>query len=88
MDVEEAAPSRPTNGIVAELEAEAQAEEENLAKKKQPRQQSQREEEWITALVEKYGNDTDKMAKDRRLNPMQQSEGDIKRRLRRWTENG
>ena len=54
--------------------------------KKRPRKQSRREEEWVGKLVEKYGDDVGKMARDRRLNPMQQSEGDIGRRIRMWRE--
>jgi len=79
-----AAKDRPQNSIVAQLEAEAAAEEELLAKKKQPRKQSQREEEWIARLVEKHGDDTKAMVRDRKLNPMQQTEADIARRLKKW----
>jgi len=49
-----------------------------------PRKQSQREQEWIRKLVEKYGDDYGKMFRDAKLNPMQQSEGDIKRRVLKW----
>lgn len=49
-----------------------------------PRKQSQREQEWIQKLVEKYGDDYGKMFRDGKLNPMQQSEGDIKRRVLKW----
>ncbi|KIY00518.1 uncharacterized protein Z520_04203 [Fonsecaea multimorphosa CBS 102226] len=79
--------SQPANGIVAELEAQAAEEEELLAKKKRPRQQSQREEEWIAKLVEKHGDDIKAMAKDLKLNPMQQTEGDIARRIKKWKAN-
>lgn len=86
MDVDDDgdAKDRPQNNIVAQLEAEAAAEEEFLAKKKQPRKQSQREEEWIATLVEKHGDDTKAMVRDRKLNPMQQTEADITRRLKKW----
>lgn len=73
------------NGIIADLEREAAEEEVRLAKKR-PRQQSQREEEWITRLVEKHGQDTRAMARDKKLNPMQQAEGDISRRVRKWQQ--
>jgi nucleolar protein 16 len=77
---------RASTAIVEALEAEAAEEEARLAAKKQPRKQSTREEEWISKLVDKYGDDYGKMTRDRKLNPMQQSEGDIKRRARRWRE--
>ncbi|KIV81084.1 hypothetical protein PV11_08534 [Exophiala sideris] len=83
MDYEEA-PTRPQTDVVAALEAQAAEEEEWLATKKQPRKQSQREEEWISSLVEKHGDDIKAMVRDRKLNPMQQTEGDISRRVRKW----
>lgn len=73
--------------VVAALEREAAEEEATMARKKQPRKQSHREEEWIAKLVEKYGDDVPKMVRDRRLNPMQQSEGDLKRRIRQWKKS-
>lgn len=51
---------------------------------KKPRTQSEREEEWIQALVDKYGDDYGKMSRDMKLNPMQQSSGDLKRRVKKW----
>ncbi|KAL8906098.1 MAG: hypothetical protein Q9207_002230 [Kuettlingeria erythrocarpa] len=54
--------------------------------KKRPRKQSQREEEWVERLVGAYGDDVAGMARDRKLNPLQQSEGDIGRRVRLWRE--
>lgn len=74
----------PATGVVAALEAQAEEEAVQLAKKKRPRQQSKREEEWIAALVRKYGDNIGAMARDRRMNPMQQTEADIGRRIRRW----
>lgn len=71
-----------SNPIVAELEMEAARQEEAL-KNKKPRHQSKREGEWLDRLVEKYGDDTQAMARDRRLNPMQQTAADISRRLRK-----
>ena len=77
--------SRPSpTGVVAELEAQAEEEAAQLSRKKRPRQQSKREEEWIEGLVGKYGDNVGAMAKDRRLNPMQQTEADIARRVGRW----
>ena len=76
-------PSRgdESNGVVRQLQRQAAVEV-----KKKPRHQSQREEEWIRGLVEKYGDDYARMARDKKLNPYQQSEGDIKRRVRQWVE--
>lgn len=54
--------------------------------KKAPRKQSEREEEWIEKLVAKYGDDYGKMTRDRKLNPFQQSEGDIRRRAKKWQQ--
>lgn len=68
-------------GIVHELEEQA-----SLEAKKKPRQQSKREEDWIANLVATYGDDYRRMVRDRKLNPMQQSEGDLKRRIRKWKE--
>ncbi|PSN59446.1 hypothetical protein BS50DRAFT_231554 [Corynespora cassiicola Philippines] len=52
--------------------------------RKAPRKQSQREEEWIQKLVDKYGDDYDRMARDRKLNPMQQTAADIRKRAKKW----
>jgi nucleolar protein 16 len=49
-----------------------------------PRKQSQREQQWIQALVERHGDNYGAMFRDVVLNPMQQSEGDIKRRVTLW----
>lgn len=55
--------------------------------RKAPRKQSQREEEWVQRLVDKYGDDYGKMFRDHKLNPYQQSEGDIKRRVQKWKKS-
>lgn len=86
MDVEPEEPARRTqmqNDIISQLEAQAAHEEEMLLNKR-PRHQSSREEEWITRLVEKHGDDVRAMVRDKKLNPMQQTEGDIGRRLKKW----
>lgn len=67
-------------GVVPDLVLQAA----NTGAKKRPRKQSQREEEWVERLVEKYGDDVRGMARDKRLNPMQQSEADIGMRVRMW----
>lgn len=69
-------------GIIAELERQAAR-----APEKKPRQQSTREKEWIERLVNKYGEDTKKMSRDMKLNPLQQTEADIARRIQRWKGN-
>ncbi|GAB7350390.1 hypothetical protein MBLNU459_g1011t1 [Dothideomycetes sp. NU459] len=51
---------------------------------KKPRTQSEREEQWIQDLVAKHGDDYGKMSRDMKLNPMQQSSGDLKRRVKKW----
>ncbi len=69
-------------GIIPQLElAAAQG-----GKKSRPRIQSQGEQEWIERLVTKWGDDYRRMTRDRRLNPQQQSEGDLRTRVRKWRE--
>lgn len=58
----------------------------NVPTEKHVRHQSARETEWVERLVAKHGDDTAAMARDFKLNPMQQTEGDIKRRLRSYRE--
>lgn len=72
-----------TNGIIAELEKQAAEEGEKLERRR-PRQQSTREEEWIASLVDKHGDNIAAMVRDKKLNRMQQTEGDIGRRVKRW----
>lgn len=52
--------------------------------RKAPRGQSQREQEWAERLVSQYGDDYGRMARDRKLNPMQQTEADIRKRVLKW----
>jgi nucleolar protein 16 len=70
-----------SNAIVRELEAQA-----SMVPERKVRKQSQREREWIARLVERYGTDTKGMARDRSLNPMQQTEADISRRVKKWRD--
>ena len=51
---------------------------------KTKRKQSVREQEWIGQLVAKYQDDYNKMARDRKLNPLQQTSSDIRRRVQKW----
>lgn len=67
------------NPVIKELEDAAR----NGARKA-PRKQSQLEQEWVERLVAKYGEDYGKMARDGKLNPMQQTENDIRRRVGKW----
>jgi nucleolar protein 16 len=50
---------------------------------KRPRHQSEREREWLERLVAKHGDNTAAMARDRKLNPMQQTAADIARRIKK-----
>ncbi|KAK4127399.1 hypothetical protein N657DRAFT_687675 [Parathielavia appendiculata] len=47
------------------------------------RHQSEREVEWLRQLVERHGDDTAAMARDMKLNPMQQTAADIRKRLKK-----
>ncbi|KAH0545162.1 hypothetical protein FGG08_000774 [Glutinoglossum americanum] len=69
----------PSTEVVRQLEEQAKR---GVAKA--PRTQSAREQEWIEGLVAKHGDDYRGMFWDRRLNPMQQSEGDIRKRVLKW----
>ncbi len=71
-----------SGGIFPQLEAAAV----HGGKKSRSRIQSQGEQEWIERLVAKWGNDFGGMCRDRRLNPQQQSEGDLRKRVRKWEE--
>lgn len=65
--------------VVRELEAAAARPAD-----KKPRKQSEREGEWIQGLVNKHGDDYLAMSRDMKLNPMQQTVGDLKRRVKKW----
>ncbi|XP_014562411.1 hypothetical protein COCVIDRAFT_84572 [Bipolaris victoriae FI3] len=70
------------NPVIKQLEEAAM----NGARKA-PRGQSQREQEWVERLVNKYGDDYAKMARDLKLNPMQQTAADIKKRVIKWQKS-
>ncbi|KAI2623401.1 ribosome biogenesis protein Nop16 [Xylaria nigripes] len=67
------------NDVVRQLEEEA-----NRPVEKKPRTQSAREAEWLQMLVDRHGDDTAAMARDRKLNSMQQTAADIAKRIRKW----
>lgn len=69
--------------VVQQLERQADMEGQG-EKAKKPRHQSSREGEWISRLIEKHGDNISAMVRDRKLNPMQQTEGDIRRRINKW----
>jgi nucleolar protein 16 len=71
------------NEIVRQLEEQALMEAEKI-----PRKQSEREREWIERLVAKHGDDYERMARDMRLNPMQQTAADIRKRVGKWKAAG
>ncbi|KAG8623983.1 hypothetical protein KVT40_008959 [Elsinoe batatas] len=71
-----------TTEVVRALEAEAARP---VVKK--VRGQSEREKEWVERLVGRYGEDYRAMSRDGRLNPMQQSEGDIRKRVLKWKKS-
>ncbi|KAK5663097.1 hypothetical protein OQA88_6513 [Cercophora sp. LCS_1] len=64
--------------VVRELEKEA-----NCPTEKTVRHQSDRELEWLRDLVAKYGDDAQAMTRDRKLNPMQQTAADLRKRLKK-----
>lgn len=64
--------------VIRALEREA-----NRPVEKTVRRQSEREVEWLRRLVDRHGDDTGAMARDMKLNPMQQTAADIKRRLKK-----
>lgn len=64
--------------VVRELERLA-----NQPVEKPERHQSEREREWLERLVARHGDDTSAMARDAKLNPMQQTAADLKKRLRK-----
>lgn len=82
-DEEDLTPQEKKSASKIVQQLERQADTEGQAPKK-PRHQSKREEEWITRLVERYGDDYQAMARDRKLNPMQQTAGDLRRRISKF----
>lgn len=69
--------------VVEKLEQQA-----NRPVTKYKRRQPEGEVAFVEALVKKYGDDYGKMARDMKINYMQRSEGDLKRRIKKWRESG
>ncbi|KAK4985532.1 hypothetical protein LTR66_008143 [Elasticomyces elasticus] len=65
--------------VVRQLLAQA-----SLGEQRRVRKPSAREAQWLEDLAAKYGDDYAKMSRDMRLNPLQQSEGAIRKRMERW----
>ncbi|KAK0652043.1 ribosome biogenesis protein Nop16 [Cercophora newfieldiana] len=64
--------------VVRELERQA-----NVPVEKTVRHQSEQEREWLESLKARHGEDVGAMVRDRKLNPMQQTVADIRKRLRK-----
>ncbi|KAF2397796.1 60S ribosomal subunit biogenesis protein-like protein Nop16 [Trichodelitschia bisporula] len=54
--------------------------------RKAPRKLSQRESEWVAKLVERHGDDYRAMTRDMKLNPFQNTEGELKRKVKKLME--
>lgn len=72
-----------STSIVRQLEESA-----SLPAAKYKRRQTENEQAFVQSLVRKHGLDYGKMARDMKLNYMQRSEGDLKRRVKIWKDNG
>ncbi|KAE8349420.1 ribosome biogenesis protein Nop16 [Aspergillus coremiiformis] len=87
-DMEDSESQKKASGNAIVKQLERQADQEGQAvKAKKPRHLSQREVEWITRLIERHGDNITAMARDMKLNPMQQTEGDLRRRIRKFKES-
>ncbi|KAH9842268.1 Ribosome biogenesis protein Nop16 [Teratosphaeria destructans] len=69
--------------VVRKLEQEA-----SRPVKKYKFKQTEGERAFVEELVRKYGDDNAAMARDIKINYMQRSEGDLKRRVKKWREAG
>lgn len=81
-----AATSDHKSAVVKALEEQAQKQSETMQMKRQPRHQSAREVEWLSRLIAKHGDNVTAMARDMKLNPMQQAPADIRRRLEMYKQ--
>lgn len=81
-DSNEAQQPRKTNGGAERRIVDILEEQANVPmEKKHKRHQSEREREWCESLIAKHGEDTAAMARDLKLNPMQQTEANIRKKL-------
>ena len=71
--------------VVAQLEAAVKAGEKRRTKVNRP--MSQREKAWLIRLVEVHGEDYGAMMRDRTLNEMQQSEGQLRGKVNKMRKD-
>jgi nucleolar protein 16 len=50
------------------------------------RHTSSLEGQWLQKLVDTYGNDYERMMWDKELNPMQHTQAQLKRKIKKWKE--
>lgn len=65
--------------IIFELDARTELETLAATQKKVIRHTSALESDWLMDLINKYGDDVEKMTRDRKLNVWQKTVGEIKR---------
>ena len=41
---------------------------------------------WLQKLVDTYGDDYERMMRDKELNPMQHTQAQLKRKIKKWRE--
>lgn len=75
--------TQPKTDVVERLELEA-----SRPAPKYQRRQTEGEIAFIEDLVRKHGDDYAAMARDMKVNYMQRSEGDLKKRIKKWRERG
>ena len=77
----------PTAAEQTEVVRGLEAEASRHVAKYRPKQ-SAGERDFVVELVAKYGDDYTAMTRDMKINYMQRSEGDLKRRIKRWRDAG
>lgn len=75
--------AKPRTEVVGFLEEEA-----SRPAAKYQRKQPEGEQDFIEKLVRKYGDDYTAMSRDVKINYMQRSPSDLKRRVKKWREQG
>ncbi|KAI6862180.1 hypothetical protein KC338_g6311 [Hortaea werneckii] len=81
------APFNPDTGARTDVVKRLEQEASRPAKKHVPKQ-TDGERAFVEELVAKHGDDYTAMARDMKINYMQRSEGDLKRRVKKWRESG